>query len=404
MILTEKHIINKNHRYYHECDKLSFASKNLYNLGLYHVRQYFFENKKYLNYENNYHTIKTTDAYKGLPTKVSCQTLKLIDQAFKSFFGQLKNKELKPKIPKYLDKENGRFVVKFPKQALSLGHLKKHGKIKLSKTEIIIESKIKNYNDLKEVRIVPRKSFYVIEVVYEQIEENNNGTITSAIDPGLNNLSTLTFSDGRTPIIINGRPLKSINQFYNKKLAHHKSKLEKINNKKTSNKIIKLTNKRNNKVNDYLHKSSRLLVNQLVKNDVSTLVIGKNVNQKQDINNGDVNNQNFVQSPIFKFLDIVTYKAKLKGIKVIFQEESYTSKASFLNMDDIPIYGENYEGEYIFSGYRESRGQYKIKKSKIRINADVNGSYNILRKAIPNIFINGIEGFGVIPMVLTPSR
>ena len=187
-------------------------------------------------------------------------------------------------------------------------------------------------------------------------------------------------------------------------MAHHKSKLEKINNKKTSNKIIKLTNKRNNKVNDYLHKSSRLLVNQLVKNDITTLVIGKNVNQKQDINNGDVNNQNFVQSPIFKFLDIVAYKAKLKGIKVIFQEESYTSKASFLNMDDIPIYGENYEGEYIFSGYRESRGQYKIKKSKIRINADVNGSYNILRKAIPNIFINGIEGFGVIPMVLTPSR
>ncbi len=404
MILTEKHIINKNHHHYNECDKLCFLSKNLYNQSLYNIRQYYFEHKKYLNYVNNYHITKSTDSYNSLPTKVSCQILKLVDQSFKSFFSLLKSKKTKVRIPNYLDKIEGRYVVKYPKQSLGLREFKNSGKIKLSQSDIIIQTKVKKYDDLKEVRIVPRNGFYVIEVVYNRTEETNMGDIVSSIDPGLNNLVTLTFSDGRTPLIINGRPLKSINQFYNKKLSYYKCKLKKINEKNKSKKIIKLTNKRNNKINDYLHKSSRLLVNQLVENNVNTLVIGKNVNQKQDINNGKINNQNFVQSPIFKFLDIVSYKSKLKGINVIFQEESYTSKASFLNLDDIPVYNKKTDNVYVFSGYRESRGLYKIKKNNIRINADVNGSYNILRKAIPNIFINGIEGFGVIPMVLTPLR
>jgi len=143
-------------------------------------------------------------------------------------------------------------------------------------------------------------------------------------------------------------------------------------------------------------------VNQLVSNNVGQLVIGKNTGQKQDINIGKVNNQNFVQIPTFKFLNMVCYKAKMEGINVIWQEESYTSKASFLNLDFIPKYGEN--NDVVFSGYRQSRGLYKIKNSKIIINADVNGSYNILRKAIPNVFTNGIEGFGVNPLVLVPQR
>lgn len=398
MILVEKHIINNKHEFFVECDELSFKSKNLYNQGLYNVRQHYFENKKYLSYVENFHKSKTSDSYKELPAKVSNQILKLVDQNFKSFFGLLKTEGSIAKIPKYLDKENGRYVVKYEKQALGLRHFKKTGKLLLSKTNIEINTKITDFQLIKEVRIIPRSNHYVIEVVYEKEEKVNNGDIIASIDPGLNNLSTLTFSDGRTPLIFNGKPLKSINQFYNKEKARLKSELEIKNKKKTSKKLKKLDYKRNNKINDYLHKMSRLLVNQLVSNHVKTLVIGKNVGQKQDINTGKVNNQNFTQIPLFRFLDMVCYKSRLEGIEIIWQEESYTSKASFLSLDDIPVYGESHETE--FSGYRQHRGLYKIKGEKIRINADVNGSYNIMRKAIPNVFTDGIEGFAVNPIKL----
>lgn len=399
MILVEKHIIKQSHSFFNECDDLSFKSKNLYNQGLYNVRQYYFENKKYLGYVENFHVTKTMESYKELPAKVSNQTLKLVDQNFKSFFGLLRTEGSIARIPKYLDKLNGRYIVKYEKQALSSKTFKKFGKIKLSKTNIEINTKITEWESIKEVRIIPRKNNYVIEVVYEKEEKVSNGHLIASIDPGLNNLSTVTFNDGSTPFIINGKPLKSINQYYNKKRSRLKSELETKQKRKKSKRLNELDFKRNNKINDYLHKASRVLVNQLVLNNVNTLVIGKNVNQKQDSNIGKKNNQNFVQVPIFRFLDMVAYKARLEGINVIWQEESYTSKASFLNMDFIPCYGEK-DDDVTFSGYRKHRGMYKIKKQKISINADVNGSYNILRKAIPNAFADGIEGFAVNPIKL----
>ena len=404
-MLVEKHIINKNHSFYNECDSLCLKSKNLYNQGLYNVRQHYFENKKYLNYVDNFHKSKSCESYKELPAKVSNQTLKLVDQNFKSFFSLLKKKngggyKEKIKIPQYLDKINGRCVIKYEKQALGLRHFKKTGNILLSKTDIKINTKINDWSLIKEVRIVPRNCFYVIEVVYERKEKNNNNTVIAAIDPGLNNLTTITFNNGITPLIINGKPLKSINQYYNKKRSKLQSELEKKQKSKKSKSIIKLINKRNNKVNDYLHKASRLLVNQLVSNSVKTLVMGKNIGQKQDINIGKRNNQNFVQIPIFKLLEMIKYKCELEGINVIIQEESYTSKASFLNMDTIPKYLKGDNKKHEFSGYRFNRGLYKIRGKKIFINADVNGSYNILRKAIPNAFVDGIEGFAVNPIKL----
>jgi len=392
MILVEKHIIKQNHSFFKECDNLSFLSKNLYNQGLYNVRQHFFETKSYLNYNSNYHITKLQNSYKQLPTKISCQTLKMIDQNFKSFFSLLKNKTIKNKIPSYL-KKNGRYLVKFPKQALSIKEFKKSGKIKLSKTDIIINTKLKDFSKIKEVRIVPRNNFYVIEIVYEKEEKliKNNGIIAS-IDHGMNNLSTITFNNGLNPIIMNGKPLKSINQYYNKKLAFLKSKLELKQKRKKSKKIINLTNKRNNKISDYLHKSSKKLVNQLVSNNVSTLIIGKNIGMKQDINLGKKTNQNFVQIPLFKYLNMIEYKSKLEGIKVIFQEESYTSKCSFLDHESIKKH-KSYKGK------RLKRGLFESEKGKL-INADVNGSLNIMIKAIPNVFADGIEGVGVHPFKL----
>lgn len=396
MYLTEKHIIKKAHPFYDECDRLCFQSKNIYNQAMYNVRQHYFNDKAYLNYYANYDLTKTQECYDYLPKKVFCQTLKLVDRNFKSFFQTIKSSKVKKaKLPKYLDKVNGRYVVIFPKQSVGQREFKKNGLLHLSQTEIQIKTKVIEFNSLKEVRIIPRGSYYVIEVVYEVKEKakktNNN---VAAIDLGLNNLSTITFNNGETPLIINGRPIKSINQYYNKQKAYYQSRLK--GSKHTSKRIQRLLEKRNNKVTDYLHKASRMLVNQLVSREITTLVIGKNSNMKQDINIGKVNNQNFVQLPIMGFADVVKYKCELEGIKVIFNEESYTSKCSFLDSEEICKH-ETYMGK------RVRRGMF-VSKGGIHINADVNGSYNIMRKAIPNAFANGIEGVGVHPLVLTIKR
>ena len=396
MYLTEKHIIKHTHPFYNECDKVCFQSKNIYNQAMYNVRQHYFNTKTYLNYYANYDLTKTQECYDYLPKKVFCQTLKLVDRNFKSFFGGLKSTKVqKAKLPKYLDKINGRYIAIFPKQAVGLREFKKSGMLHLSQTEINVKTKLTEFNTLKEVRINPRDNHYVVEVVYEVKEKtrkpNNN---IAAIDLGLNNLSTITFNNGNIPLVINGRPIKSINQYYNKQKAYYQSRLK--GNKRTSKRMQRLTDKRNNKVTDYLHKASRVLVNQLVSREITTLVIGKNPNMKQDINIGKVNNQNFVQLPIMRFADMVKYKCELEGINVVFNEESYTSKCSFID-------GEQICKHETYMGRRIKRGLF-VSKDGRKINADVNGSYNIMRKAIPNVFANGIEDVGVHPLVLTIKR
>ena len=395
MYLTEKHIIKRTHPFYNECDRLCFQSKNIYNQGLYNVRQHYFNTKTYLNYYGNYDLTKTQECYDYLPKKVFTQTLRHVDMVFKSFFALLKNKSVKNKIPKYLDKVDGRYVTIFTKQAIGLREFKKTGKLRLSQTDIYIPTKLTDFTSLKEVRIVPRTHHYVIEVVYQVKEKthHDNGKY-AAIDLGLNNLATVAFNEGSKPLIVNGRPLKSINQYYNKKKAQYQSRLK--GGRHTSKRICTLTVKRNNKVTDYLHKASRLLVNQLVSKGITTLVIGKNPNMKQDINIGKVNNQNFVQLPIMRFADLMKYKCELEGIKVLFNEESYTSKCSFLDLEPICKHD-----KYI--GKRVKRGLF-VSRHGIKINADVNGAYNIMIKAIPNAFADGIEGVGVHPMVLTIKR
>ena len=395
MYLTEKHIIKRTHPFYNECDRLCFQSKNIYNQGLYNVRQHYFNTKTYLNYYGNYDLTKTQECYDYLPKKVFTQTLRHVDMVFKSFFALLKNKSVKNKIPKYLDKVDGRYVTIFTKQAIGLREFKKTGKLRLSQTDIYIPTKLTDFTSLKEVRIVPRTHHYVIEVVYQVKEKthHDNGKY-AAIDLGLNNLATVAFNEGSKPLIVNGRPLKSINQYYNKKKAQYQSRLK--GGRHTSKRICTLTVKRNNKVTDYLHKASRLLVNQLVSKGITTLVIGKNPNMKQDINIGKVNNQNFIQLPIMRFADLMKYKCELEGIKVLFNEESYTSKCSFLDLEPICKHDK-------YMGKRVKRGLF-ISMNGIKINADVNGAYNIMLKAIPNAFADGIEGVGVHPMVLTIKK
>lgn len=380
MKLVERHIIKPNHRYYKELDHICFLSKNLYNSTLYAIRQHYFKNKEYLNYYkvNKMFTDSNQVDYCALPRKVSKLVQQLVDKNFKSFFSLLKlsqkGKYNKPiKIPKYLDKVKGRQVVTYTKQALSFRYT---GYIKLSGTNIRIPC---TKGNIKFVRVVPKLGYIIVEVGYEQqpaeILPNNNRY--ASIDLGVNNLATIV-SNVMKPVIISGKPLKSINAYYNKQMAHYKSILRTTNSLYSSNRTKVLSRIRDNKISDYMHKASHYIVNHLVSNNINTLIIGYNKGWKQDTNMGDRHNQNFVQIPFLKFVQMIEYKCRLKGITVIRQEESYTSKCSFIHGDYIPTYGVDDE---LFKplGKRVHRGLYK-NRNGIYINADVNGSYNILRK------------------------
>ena len=375
MQLVEQHIIKKSDDRYKELDEVCFKSKNLYNAALYEIRQHFFNTKQFLNWfliDKMFKEKKQCDYY-NLPCKVSQQTLKLLNQNFESFFSLKKNKNYNKKksIPKYLDKFKGRFVAVYTNQAISKKELK-NGIIHLSGTDVKIKTNI-NGNDIAQVRIVPKNSYYKVEVVYD-IEETNeledNGNYC-AIDLGVNNLASVSFNNSK-PFIVNGRPLKSINQFYNKRKAALQSKLS--CNRKTSNRINSITRKRNNKIKNYLHKASRCIVNHLVSNNVNTLIIGKNDNWKQEINIGKKNNQNFISIPHTQFMEMLSYKCKLVGIAVIITEESYTSKCSFID-NEVMKHHEEYKGKRI------KRGLFRTNEGKL-INADLNGSLNIMRKVI----------------------
>ena len=206
------------------------------------------------------------------------------------------------------------------------------------------------------------------------INEKLNKNRIAGGDLGLNNLVAITSNQKVVPLLINGRPLKSINQFYNKK----KAQLQSYVGDKTSIRLTKLTNKRNRKVDNYLHNASKIIVDHLILNEFGVFIIGKNKQWKTEINIGKRNNQAFVNIPHARFIQMIQYKCKLVGIEVIVTEESYTSKCSFIDNEEM-----KHQEEYL--GVRKHRGLF-ISKNKIKINADCNGSGNIIRKEFPNAF------------------
>lgn len=393
MRLVEQHIIKSNNKYYKELKNLCRLSKNLYNTTLYEIRQYFFENKKYLSYPIIDKKFKETNNidYRSLPIQTAQQTMRVVDSSFKSFFKLLNmknngsyNKNIN--IPHYL-KKDGYFTLIYTSQ--QLGKKLLNGAIKLPLSNIEFHSNKKN---IKQVRFIPSNNYIIMEVIYEvkksKIKENNNRYC--GIDLGLNNIATVTSNVSKS-YIINGRPVKSINQYYNKKKAYLQSKLK---DQKTSKRIQRLTLKRNNKINDYFHKTSSYIVNQLVSNSINTVIIGYNKDWKQDINIGSKNNQSFTSIPHTKLISQLKYKCKLVGINVICREESYTSKSSFLDRDPIP----NLKDDKIsFSGQRIKRGLYKSGKGYL-INADINGSYNIMRKEVGDVVLPADRGFVFNPI------
>jgi putative transposase len=409
MQVVERHIIQRNHPHYQEIDKLCFAAKNLYNYANFHIRQSFIFAQKYLDYNCLAKQLKSTEPYLVLPAKVAQQVLLGLHRNWSSFFAAIKayaeDKSQflgRPKLPKYKHKEKGRHLLVYTAQAVSKPKMNA-GLIHLSQTEICIPTKV-DYVNLNQVRIVPKIDHYVIEVVYEKQESDydlDSNTI-AAIDLGIDNLATLTSNQpGFLPVLVSGRIIKSINRYYNQRKAQLSSLLP--SHLHTSKRLQSLTKKRNFRVDDYLHKASRLIIDHLVKCGIGTLVIGQNPLWKQNANLGSRNNQNFVCIPHSRFVQQLSYKAKLVGIKVLVSEESYTSVASFLDQDTIPIYGKADSKEVKFSGRRIKTKFYQTGNGLL-IHADVNGSLNILRKVVPTAFSLGIEGVVVRPVGVIPGK
>jgi len=344
MQLVEQHIIRENDPRFQKIDNATFASKNLYNFANYAIRQEFIHKGRYITYPQLARLIKDSEPYRALPAKVAQQVLINLDKNWQSFFAarqQWKEKlNGKPSLPRYKDKLSGRHILVYTTQALSRKKLRE-GIIKPSRLDIEVKTKQKN---LKQVRIVPRKTHYVVEVIY--LKEISPAKVKkdyiAGVDIGLNNLAAVASNKpGFVPVVVNGMiaseasQLKSINQYFNKKKASLQSQLG--SNRATSLKISILTDKRNRKVKHELHKASRKIIDSLVAEEIGTLVIGKNPQWKKEINIGKQNNQNFVSIPHAQFVSMLTYKAELVSIMVIVTEESYTSKCSFLDLEVLSL-------------------------------------------------------------------
>ncbi len=360
MQLVEQHVINHNDPRFAVMDAAAFKSKNLYNAALYEIRQSFIHEGKYLNYHEMDKRMKQHEAYCALPRKVSQQVLMQLHHDWESFFKaraayeEDSSKFLgRPKLPKYKHKTEGRNILVYTIQAISKRGLKR-GLVQPSMLPIRVKTQ---QTDIDQVRIVPRKGFYVVEAIYgkEPVQANVNPAYYAGIDIGINNLATVASNaPGFQPVIVNGRPVKSINQFYNKRRAELQKKL---GHTSSTHRMERMTNKRNRRIDHF----------------------GKNDAWKQEVNMGKRKNQQFVQIPHARFIQMLTYKAELVGITVLITEESYTSKASFLDRDPLPVRKPNDDAKHTFSGKRVKRGLYRA-SGKRYINADLNGALNIIRK------------------------
>ena len=381
-----------------ELSKLCHLSKNLYNLGNWYFRQDFFKLNNFLNYYDLDLMLKHKQSYRNLPIHTSQQILKIIIRNWKSYFRAIKEYrqdykkfQRKPKIPGY-KKKNGEFIVIFTNQQCKI----KNGYLYFPKKAGLESIKTRIREKIKEVRIIPKGACYVVEIIYEREREDLglNKDNKLSIDLGLNNLITAVNNIGLKPIIIKGGVVKSINQFYNKQLAYYKSVAKRMNGSESTKRIERLHLKRNNKINTLFHRISKNLIDYCIENDFGTIIIGYNSSWKQKINIGKKNNQSFVQIPFLKLINQIRYKTELIGINVVYNNEDHTSKCSFLDEEEI-----RHHKKYL--GKRISRGLFKSSNGTI-INADVNGAFNIMKKAFPNsVSVDGIEALGLIPQIIS---
>lgn len=391
MQLTERHLIKPNHNLYNLFDDLTFKAKNLYNVGLYLYRQSYFEYRKnpeqevlsWMDIDRNLRQQNHEDI-RALPAKVANAVLKNLGENITSYWGLVRQKRAgeltqQPKLPRYLHKTKGRYPIAF--NAQTFGKVRgPHNELILCPKGLCIKIQTKVGNP-KQVRIIPNHGNFIIEVVYDAEESVLNQTSNYAgIDLGVDNFATITFSSGRKPLIVKGLGLKSINQGYNRLIAKAQSLLPE--SKKTSTFIHRLWSRRSWILQSKIHQITAFLATLFDEMNIETVFIGKNKNWKQELPFGKIVKQRFTYLPYETFIEQLRYKCQLQGILVITQEESYTSKASFLDNDDIPVYGE--VENPMFSGRRIKRGLYRASDGRL-MNADVNGAYNILRKGLGNL-------------------
>ena len=371
---------------------LCFAAKNLTNEAIYNIRQQFFDDGTYLSYGENYKLLKNSTNYKTLNSNISQQILREVDGSFRSFFGLMrlakKGKYSYDNIslPSYLPKDGyatlviGFVRIRGNRLILPYSNLfrRTHSSIEIRIPPVLKDKKI------KEIRIIPKLNarFFEIQYIYEEdcIQRDLNKDNALAIDLGISNLATAVSSTGHS-FIIDGKRLKSINQWFNKRNA----KLQCIKDKqglqkKTTDRQKMLLLKHSNRVNDYMNKAARIIINYCIDNDIGRLVIGYNEDFQRNADMGKANNQTFTHIPFGRLRDKLKYLCEFNGIEYMAVEESYTSKASFFDKDDIPVYSKKNTCRHVFSGRRVCRGMYETSKG-YRLNADVNGALNILKKS-----------------------
>ncbi len=381
--------------------KMCHISKNLFNQTNYILRNQFFRKEKIAGYKELAKEFSIPSAleennnFQKLPAQTAQWTIKKVKQSWTSFFGALrsykKNPELfngVPKLPKYKHK-NGEFMLVFTNQQCSIGD----GILKFPKImNLDVETRLDNV-DLREVRLIPLGAGYNVEIVYakeiDNVSELNPKRILG-IDVGVRNIITIGNNISRKGIAVKGGVLKSINQYFNKELARLKSINDRQRkNKENTKRIDKLYMVRNRKIKDVMHKLSNAVIAYAMNTEIDTIVIGHNNGWKQSVDIGKKNNQNFVQIPFNMLINQIYYKGKEYGINVVKQEESYTSKCSFLDNEEI-------DKHETYLGKRIKRGIFKSSNGTL-LHADLHASYNIMKKAIPEAFVNGIEGIGLYP-------
>ncbi|EGT3682197.1 RNA-guided endonuclease InsQ/TnpB family protein [Clostridioides difficile] len=415
MYLTQSNQIRGlNKEQYKVIKEMCWASKNLYNVALYNIRQYYFQEKKFLNYEANYYYCKVNENYKLLQDGVSQQILKVADRSFKSFLNLIKKAKRGEyrfqdiKLPKYLAK-NELFILILSTNVINIknGYINIPFSRDMKKKYPNMEIKIKfpkrlEGKKIKEIRILPQNNgtYFKIQYVYEHSinDLGLNKDNCLAIDVGLENLATCVDNNG-TSFIVDGRKLKSINHYYNKLKSKKQSILDK-QNYKYSKSMYRLIQKRNNKANDYIKKSARMIIDYCIENNIGTVIVGYNADYKININPEKASKQQFTQISLGALREQVENLCSQYGISYVEQEESYTSKASFLDNDNIPTFDPHSTNEYKFSGRRIKRGLYKSAEGLI-INSDVNGALNIMKKSKQNIDFNKLSiGFLASPIRL----
>jgi len=419
MILAQKYKLKLNQNDKFIIDKLSYHSARLYNTCIYNIRQYYFDNNSYLNYAEQYHQIKNNENYKLLITDIAQQTHRLVDRNFKSFFSLLKLKikgkySAKVKIPSYLDKNKGWSILVAGRSARI-----KNGKIyvglskqfkenyDINKKDLIfnLPKNLHNITKLQQLQIKPiyGGNEYELIISYKKDDEDKklNKNNILGLDCGLDNLLTSYDVKNKSSFIIDGKPLKSINQHYNKQKAklqseYERNKLENINTKK----FIKLSEKRKNCINNYFNQTVNKIVKYCINNEIGTIIIGDFKGIKQEINIGKINNQNFVSIPFGMLKRKLEMKCEYYGINYVLQEESYTSKCSALDLEKICKH-ETYAGKRI------KRGLYKTNNGKL-VNADVNGACNILRKykckSDGDLSLTDVSGVINHPVRINPTK